>query len=180
MLLRKINAGCSLITAMLLLDHAIFFSVWMLSRGSIAKSTGVMPWILAGVTLIHALISIDLMVSGYMDSKAHRCKWYLKLNIPVIIQRMSGILMMIFIGIHIAGAKNHFQPKMLHAVVHPLFFGVVLAHVAVSTSKSLITLGIGSAKVIKIVDIAIKILCGATFIAGVIGFYLCLFLGIVK
>lgn len=93
---------------------------------------------------------------------------------------MSGILMMIFIGIHIAGAKNHFQPKMLHAVVHPLFFGVVLAHVAVSTSKSLITLGIGSAKVIKIVDIAIKILCRATFIAGVIGFYLCLFLGIVK
>ena len=180
MLLRKTNAVFSLITAVLLLNHAIVLSVWMLSRCSIAKSVGFMPWILTGVTMIHALISIDLMVSGYVDNKNHKGKKYPKLNISTVIQQVSGVLMMILIGLHIAGAKNHFQPKMLHAVVHPLFFGGVLAHVAVSTSKSLITLGIGNIKTVKSVDLIIKTLCGITFIAGVTGFYLCLFVGVVK
>ena len=61
-----------------------------------------------------------------------------------------------------------------------MFFITVLAHVSVSTSKALITLGVGNAKVVKIVDIVMRLLCAVTLIAGVIGFYLCLFVGVAK
>lgn len=37
MLLRKINAVLSLISTILILDHAIFLAIWMLSRCSIEK-----------------------------------------------------------------------------------------------------------------------------------------------
>ena len=46
MILRKINAVLSLFTTVLLMDHAIFLSVWMLSRCSIEKSADFMPRIL--------------------------------------------------------------------------------------------------------------------------------------
>lgn len=180
MLLRKINAGCSLLSTILLLDHAIFLSIWMLSRCSISKSAGFMPWVLMGVVVVHALISIDLAISGHEGAEKRKCKSYPKMNAATIVQRASGILMALLVGLHIAGAANHFQPKALHAVVHPLFFTVVLAHIAVSTSKSLITLGIGSANFIKAVDIGIKVLCVITLIAGVTGCYLCLFMGVAK
>ena len=75
---------------------------------------------------------------------------------------------------------NHFQPKILHTIMHPLFFGVCSMHIAVSVSKAMITLGIGNAKTVKIVDIIIKILCAVIWIASVIGFYRCLFLGVAR
>ena len=88
--------------------------------------------------------------------------------------------MILLLILHIVGAINHFQPKILHAVLHPLFFAVVLSHVAVSGSKAMITLGIGSAKVVNATDVVIKVLCVATFVASVIGFYICLFVGVAK
>ncbi len=95
-------------------------------------------------------------------------------------QRVTGIGMLLLLGLHIAGAANHFQPKILHTIMHPLFFGVCSLHIAVSISKAMITLGIGNAKTVKIVDIIIKILCAIIWIASVIGFYRCLFLGVAR
>ena len=40
------------------------------------------------------------------------------------------------------------------------------------SSIKLITLGIGNARLVKMIDIFVKVLCGATLIAGVIGIYL--------
>lgn len=180
MLLRKINAALSLLTTVFLLNHAIFLSVWMLSRCSIAKAESFMPWILVILMAIHAIISIILAVLGHKGAKKRKSKEYPKLNVSTTIQRMSGVFMILLIGLHIGGAVNHFQPKILHAILHPLFFALALAHIAVSTSKALITLGIGNAKVVKIVDTIIKALCVGTFIVGVIGFYLCLFVGVAR
>ena len=177
MLLRKINAGLALLTTILLLDHAIFLSVWMLSRGSITKSETVMPWILMVLMVIHALISIDLGISAHSNIEKVECKKYSKLNLGTMVQRMSGIFMIILLVLHIIGASNHYQPKILHAVFHPIFFGLVLAHVAVSTSKSLIALGIGNAKIVKVVDVVVKVICGVTLVGGAVGFYLFLFMG---
>ena len=178
MKLRKINAGLSLLTTVLLMDHAIFFSGWMLSRCAIAKSAENLPWLLAGLTVLHAALSLLLAVLGRKGAKKARS--YPKQNIPTMVQRITGLLMLFLLGLHIAGAASHFQPKMLHALLHPLFFAAALAHVSVSASKSMITLGIGSAKIIKLVDTVMKCLCAATFVSGVIGFYLCLFLGVAR
>ena len=173
MLLRKINAGLSLLATVLILDHAIFTSVWMLSRGSIPKSADFLPWILMGLTVIHALISIDLAITAHANAPKGNYKSYPKMNVSTIVQRISGILMMLFVGLHVAGATKLMQPpKAVHMIVPPLFFAIVLVHVAVSTSKAFITLGIGNAKTIKVVDAFMKVLCGLTLVAGVTGFYL--------
>ena len=76
-------------------------------------------------------------------------------------------------ALHIAGATGAMvPPKMVHAIVPPLFFALVLSHVAISTGKALITLGIGNAKSIRVVNLVMKVICGVTWIAGVIGIYL--------
>lgn len=180
MLLRKINAILSLICTVLILNHAIFLSVWMLSRCSIAKTENVMPIVIMILVLLHAIISIILGILGHKNAEKRKTKEYPKLNVSTIIQRVSGVLMLLLLGLHIVGASNYYQPKILHAILHPLFFGIVLAHVAVSVSKAMITLGIGNAKVVRVVDVVTKVICIATFIACTIGFYLCLFVGVAK
>ena len=132
------------------------------------------------LVVVHAIISIVLGILGHKGAEKRKCKEYVKFNVPTMIQRISGVLMLILLVLHIVGASNYYQPKILHAVLHPLFFAIVLAHVAVSVSKAMITLGIGNLKAVKIVDVVVKVICILTFIASVLGFYLCLFVGVAK
>lgn len=180
MKLRKFNAVLSLVTTALLLDHSIFFSVWMLSRCKIEKSAEFMPYILAVLMIIHAVICIAFGILSGKGEEKRKCNSYAKMNISTYIQRFTGILMILMLAIHIAGSFNHFQPKIFHAIMHPLFFAVVLLHISVSTSKAFITLGIGNARFIKVVDIGMKIICAGIFIAALVGFYICLFVGVEK
>ena len=173
MLLRKINAGLSLLSTFLLLDHAIFHAVWMISRGTIEKNGTFMPWILFGLMLTHAVISIDLAISAHSGIEKRKAKSYPQLNIATIIQRISGIVLIVFTGLHVAGAAGFMTPPpIVHAVLPPLFFTIALTHAAVSTSKAFITLGIGNAKFVKVVDVVVKVICAATLIADITGFYL--------
>lgn len=178
--MRKVNAVISLISTILILVHSIFYSVWMLFRAGFAKMSAYPSRILVVLMMVHAIISIVLAILGHKGAEKRKCNNYPKMNKQTYVQRISGILLILFIVLHIAGALNHFQPKILHAILHPLFFIIALTHVSVSTSKAFITLGIGNAKFIKIIDIAIKIICGLTLIACIVGFYLCLFVGVVK
>lgn len=180
MLLRKINAVISLFTTILLLNHAIFLTIWMLSRGSLTKSNTPVPIILTILMVLHGLISIVLAFLGHKGAEKGKYNTYTKMNIATIIQRSSGIIMLLLIALHIAGALNKFQPMIIHAILHPVFFAAALMHTCVSVSKGLITLGIGNTKTVKIVDIITKVICGATFIASVIGFYICMFMGVAK
>lgn len=180
MLLRKINAAISLVTTVLLLVHAIFFSIWMLSGGSIAKSADNIPWILAGLMLVHAILSIVLAILGKKGAVKQKCNTYPKMNIPTFVQRITGIMMIVLLGIHVAGSFNHFQPKILHVIAQPLFFSISMAHISISTSKAFISLGLGNAKIVKIIDIVMRIICTMTILASVTGFCLCLFVGVSK
>ena len=81
--------------------------------------------------------------------------------------------MIFFTFLHVAGAVGIIiPPQIVHAIVPPLFFLMVMCHIAVSFSKAFITLGIGNKKFIKCVDIGIKVICVITVIADIIGFYL--------
>ena len=171
--MRKINAVISLLTTLLLFYHAISIAVWMLSRGAVPRSMEFLSWALMGCVLAHAFISIDILVSGLMSESGQKGKKYPKMNLPTIIQRVSGALMVLFAGLHIAGATGYMvPPPIVHAIVPTLFFIITLAHVAISGSKAFITLGIGNAEFIKAADIAIKVICAITLIADVVGFYL--------
>lgn len=180
MKLRKINAALSLLATAMIMAHAVSLSVWMLSRCSIAKTDGVMPRVLTVVMVIHAVLSMVLVIGNRKEAQKQTHRAYPKLNISTYAQRITGVLMLLLLGIHIMGTMNHFQPKMLHAVLHPLFFAAVLVHTAVSTGKALITLGIGNARAIRVVNAVVMCLCGVTLAAGVVGFYLCLFLGVAR
>lgn len=173
MLKRKINAAVSLLTTVLLLAHAISLSVYMLTGGRSFRPAGFMGWVLMGAMIAHALISIDLALSAHAEENTRAGRSYPKLNIPTIAQRATGLLMVPAAALHIAGATGAMvPPKMVHAIVPPLFFALVLSHVAISTGKALITLGIGNAKSIRVVNLVMKVICGVTWIAGVIGIYL--------
>ena len=178
MLKRKINAAVSLLTTAMLLTHAIVFSIFMLTRCRVADILWIMSWVLLGVMLIHALISIDIAISAHAETGERKGKSYPKMNVPTVVQRASGMLMLPAIILHVLDATGVIvPPQMVQAVVHPLFFAAALAHTAISTSKALITLGIGNAKLIKIVNVVMRVICGATLIAAVIGIYLRTFAG---
>lgn len=173
MLLRKINAVISLLTTLFLLDHAIFNSVWMISKGSVEQNASVAPWVLAGLMALHAFISIYFAVSAHEEGEKRKVKSYPKMNVATVFQRISGILLIVFTALHVAGAAGAMTPPhIVHMIVPPIFFTVALAHAAVSTDKALITLGIGNAGFIKVFGIIMKAICAATLIASVIGFYL--------
>ena len=173
MFMRKINAWLSLITTVLILDHAIFLGVWMLSRGSIPKSANSMPWILTGMAALHALVCFGFMFASHKDNKIRKGKSYPKLNASTIAQRATGVLMIVFTAPHILGTLGIIHPsKVVHGILPPLFFTVVMAHVCVSVSKAFVTLGIGNATLIKVLNIATRVICVATLIADITGFYL--------
>ena len=174
MLLRKINAVSSLLCAVFLFAHAILQAVTMLSMGSITVNASVPAWILAGCMALHAFISIDLVLSSHLEGEGEKrkCKSYPKLNRTMILQRASGMLLIVFTLLHIAGAGGYMQPpQAVHAVLPPLFFAVSLLHTAISVEKALITLGIGTAKFIRTVGISAKVLSAAVLIADIVGFY---------
>ena len=175
MFLRKINAVISLLTTLLVLLHASLNAVTMLSAGAIQKPAVAVytSWVLCGLMVLHALICIDMMVSHIMESKGRRYKKYAKLNAATVFQRISGGLLILFTALHVGGTAGPMKPPpVIHATVPVVFFTFVMAHVAVSTSKAFITLGIGNAKTVKAIDIAVKVICVITLIADIIGFYL--------
>lgn len=172
MLLRKINAIISLLTTLFLLCHAISASLWMLSKGNVAPSAPFAPWILAGLMAIHAIICIYFAVSAHREGEQRKVKSYPKMNRVTIFQRASGMLLILFTALHIAGASGVMQPpKIIHMLTPPLFFTIALVHAAVSTDRALISLGIGTAGFIKAVRIIMRVICVATLIAALVGFY---------
>ena len=173
MVLRKINSVISLITTVLLMDHALFNAAWMLSQGTITKSADFLSWVLVGLMVVHAIISIELGMSAHRVVPTKEAASYPQKNVATVVQRISGMLLIVFTALHIAGTAGPLQPPpFIHAVLPVVFFAIALAHVAISTSKALITLGVGNAKVVKVVDIVVKVICAATLIADVVGFYL--------
>ena len=173
MLLRKINAVISLLITLMLMDHAIFMGVWMLSEGGIAQNATKLPWLLVVLMMVHAIISMILAVLGHKGAEKRKYNGYPKMNKATYFQRASGILMIVFTALHVLGASGVMQPPhFVHVVVPPLFFTLSLAHVAVSASKALISLGIGNVKLVKVADVLIRLICVATLIADVVGFYL--------
>ena len=173
MLLRKVNAVFALVSTLLLMDHAIFQAVRMLSKGSVEQNASSLPRILFAVMMIHAIISIVLGILGHKGAEKRKCNSYPALNRGAIFQRAGGVLMILLTVLHILGAVGVMTPpKIVHAVLPPLFFAVVLAHTAISTGKAFITLGIGNGRFYKIASVFVKVLCGATLVADVVGFYL--------
>jgi hypothetical protein len=171
--MRKINAILSLLTTLLLFDHASFNTVRMLSGGTVEESADFMPWIFLGFMLMHAIVSIGLLISTRAKNEKQTSKAYVRFNAATLVQRFSGVALIVLAGLHAVGTSGlvHF-PGPVYPVLHVVFFTVAFAHVAISTSKALITLGIGNAKFVRVADIVIKVICAAMLIAALAGVFL--------
>ena len=145
----------------------------MLARVSLFKVPTCMPWVLFGVMMLHAILSIVMAFLGHKGAEKRKCNGYAKLNRLTNIQRMGGILLVPLTILHIAGTVGVLQPPpLVHAILPPLFFAITLIHVAISTGKSFITLGVGNSKTIKAIDISMMLICAITLIIDVVGFHL--------
>ena len=71
--LRKINAIISMLIVVLLLDHAIFYAVVMLSRYRIPAHATVLPWVITALVLIHAVLSIAMAILGHKGAEKRKC-----------------------------------------------------------------------------------------------------------
>ena len=172
MVLRKINSVLSLITTFLVLDHAIFNAVWFFSMKTLPKTT-VLSWVLVGFMAVHAMLSMALAMNAHNVPAPADAKSYPAKNVTTIIQRVTGMLLIVGTVFHVLGATGVMTPPaVVHAIVPTVFFTVCMAHTAISTSKAFITLGVGNAKVVKGIDIAVKVICAAVLVANIVGFFM--------
>ncbi len=173
MILRKINAILSLLTTALFFNHALAHGVWMLSSGRFVIRPNASPWVLFGLMMVHAILSIVLAVLGHKGAEKRKCNGYPNLNRPTYLQRASGVLLILLTVLHVAETAGPLHPPhLVHAIFPPLFFTICFLHTAISAGKAFITLGIGNAKLVKVADVLIKILCVLIWLADVVGFYL--------
>ena len=172
---RKVNAVISLICSFLILLHGTYDAFWMMLRGKITTLPKPVAVLLVIFVVVHAILSIVTAILGSGGKTNQKGNEYKKANIKTIIQRVFGVLIILLLVLHIIGMQNYLAPKILHSIVHPIFFLVVYAHTAISFSKAFITLGIGNAKFIKVMDIVMTILCILIFIASVVGLYLVMY-----
>lgn len=174
-MMRRANAVLSLICVSLIFIHGLYDAIWMCLRGKLSVLPKQLAYTLMGLVVIHGVLSVVIAILVKKGNNNKDEKVYQGLNIRTIIQRSFGMMMLLLIPFHVFGMNNHLNFPLLHAILHPLFFLVVFIHTAFSCSKAFITLGIGNAKFIKIVDIITYILCGLMFIISIIGLYLVLY-----
>ncbi len=165
-MIKKINAVLSLLLTALLILHAgyecaaycLFYYNPMLS-----KVTG---FVTASVVALHVIISI-ISLFVLHDS---RSVIYIRLNMKTVIQRICAVIMAVLLPVHIyafnllqryAGKTGYF----LTEAGQILFYAAVFGHIAVSFTKSLITLGVMEKDTVRRkADTVISVICTLLFI----------------
>ena len=146
MRLKRINAILSLITIITLLQHIGYnaFSYLTFYYNPSLKLWMSMPFMV--LTCLHAVCGMGAVC---LQADGTRLDLYPRKNLGTIIQRLSAALIFPLLLLHLntfellgacaEGGKWLFFGLLVFS--QPLFYGVVLAHMAVSLSRALITLG---------------------------------------
>lgn len=178
MTLKKFNAVCSWILIALLIVHITISLVYMLTGIYNVNVTMMAARALSATCVVHILVSLTVVFilrdradrSRYGSQKA---KSYRALNIRTMIQRISGVSLLLMIHFHISTFKSFIYggvplttgSKIGVFLIEALFFGDVLLHLAVSFSRSCISLGLlRSETTEKKLDRIVFFICGALFV----------------
>lgn len=164
MILKKINAvlGLSIIAALICHGGTMTYSLityWY--NYTICKFFAYAAVVLM---ILHALMSICVFFFLHDGSSIS----YSRLNASTLIQRVTAVLMIIFIHFHTTAYAHMATGESLSAgktffvlITEYIYILSVFLHTAVSFSKALITLGlISSTKTARRVDKAAYIICG--------------------
>ena len=173
MKLKKINAAAGLLSSLALLIHVLYniYSYLTFYYNPSLKMLTAIPFIL--FTCIHAVCG---MCSVFLLSDGTRLDIYRKQNRQTVIQRISAALIFPLLILHLrtfdllktsAGNKQWLLYALL-TILQVIFYAVTAAHIAVSFSRALITLGIlNDRDKQKKLDRFVHVFCVVLFAAAV-------------
>ena len=170
MKLKKINAALGLLSIAGIMLHIGYsvFAYLTFYYNPVLKIWTAVPFMAA--TCLHAICG---MLSVFLQSDGTRLDQYPKQNMRTILQRVSAALIFPLQILHIntfdmlkSGAeKGQWGLFALIMISQPLFYGMVLTHIAVSVSRAFITLGwLTSPEKQKVIDRVVYVLCAAAFV----------------
>lgn len=168
MRIKKCNAGLALLTFALLLIHEgyqLYAYITFYYNPILTRASG---YAVAVCLILHVILSA-ISVFALHDSKKIA---YKKLNIKTLIQRISGVMIILLLPIHIisfpllqssAGGAEYILVEALQII----YYGSLSCHVALSFSNALVTLGLLSdIKKKRITDVVVLVICALLFIAA--------------
>lgn len=173
MKLKKISAAAGLLSSLGLLVHVVYniYAYLTFYYNPTLNMLTAVPFIL--FTCVHAVCA---MCSVFLLGDGTRLDTYQKQNMQTVIQRVSAALIFPLLILHIrtydlletSAEKEEWFMFGLLIFLQIIFYGVVAAHVAVSFSKGLITLGIlADREKQKKLDRFLYVFCGILFAVSV-------------
>lgn len=165
---KKLNARLSLLTIFFLLIHEgyqLYAFITFYYNPALSMASGIS---VAVCLVLHVILSVISVISLH-DSKT---VVYKRLNIRTVIQRISGVLLLVLLPLHIftmpllklsVGGAGY----VLTEAVGIIFYAAVSCHAALSFSNALITLGLLSdIKKKRVIDIVALVFFALLFIAA--------------
>ena len=175
--LRKVNSVILIIIGLLLLDHMIrtvLYLFGLINYSPSFQATGrrLFLWL-----ILHVIISLYLYLKDKLSQKNIRL--YPKINNETKIQLISGILIIIFVLLHvITYGKSPVNTsenmiKIMHIIIDYLLFLSIFIHLKISIPRLMISYGFLSGdgeyeRTTKIINIVLLILLIILFIAELI------------
>ena len=173
MKLKKINAITALAVILSALAHigVMTYSLW--TGWYNYRICKMLPRTALTFLLIHILLSIVIFFFSHDGADVK----YKRLNTGTTVQRITAIIMMIFIHFHtnayahVAAGKSLTAGMTIFRIITELiFFTSVLSHTAVSLGKAFITLGIASSeRSVQNISRAAYVICAAVLLAAASG-----------
>ena len=169
MKLKKINAALGLLSIAAILVHigyAVFSYLTFYYNPTLELLTAI-PFMV--LVCMHAICG---MLTVFLQADGTRLDLYPEQNRRTILQRVSAALILPLLILHIntydllwsSAEAGQWLWFALLMISQPLFYGVVLTHVAVSVTRGLITLGLlTSDSRQKYIDRVVYIICAAAF-----------------
>lgn len=161
MTIKKWNARLSLLTILLLLIHEGYQLIAYITfyyNPTLSKVSG---YAVVGCFVLHAILSV-VGVAVLHDAKGIA---YKRLNIRTVLQRISAVLLILLLPLHIfsfpllKSSAGGFGYVMAEAA-QIIFYATLFCHVAVSFSNALITLGrLSDIKKKRIIDVVVLVIC---------------------
>ena len=170
---KKINAALGLLSAVALLLHVGYtdYAYLMFFYGPALKLLTAAPFMV--LTCLHAVFGMSVM---FLQSDGTRLSEYPRQNRATVLQRISAALIFPLLILHLntytlLRASAEGGQWLLFALLmlsQPLFYGVALAHVAVSATRAMVTLGwLGDRERQKRIDRIVCVLLAAVFAVSV-------------
>lgn len=169
MIMKKMNAVCSWMVTLALLGHLGTMGVSMFTgwyNDDICKS---LAYLTAAFFAVHVMLSL-LIVFFFHDGTSF--SYYAKRNKSLILQRITGLIMIAFVHLHVKsfqfivhGTSLSAFEKVFIVITEAIFFISIFIHMSASFVKSLIVLGlIRTEKTEKTATRIVNIICTLVFL----------------